>query len=60
MEIYQLRLTTVAEYVTAFRTIEPEITDNQRAMLLVHPPLQLARCPPPASPRQSASRISTA
>ena len=36
MEIYQLRLPTVAEYVTAFRTIEPEITDNQRAMLLVH------------------------
>ena len=36
MEIYELRLPTVAEYVTAFRAVEPEITANQRKMLLVH------------------------
>ena len=36
MEPHELRLPTVAEYVTAFRAIEPDITDNQRAMLRVH------------------------
>ena len=36
MDINQLRLPTVAEYVTAFRAVEFEITDNQRTMLHVH------------------------
>jgi len=36
MESHQLRLPTVAEYVTAFRAIEPEITEKQHEMLRVH------------------------
>ncbi len=36
MESHQLRLPTVAEYVTAFRAIEPEITQKQRDMLRLH------------------------
>jgi hypothetical protein len=36
MESHKLRLPTVAEYVTAFRAIEPEIAEKQREMLRVH------------------------
>lgn len=33
---YQQRLPTVAEYVTAFRAVEPRITPKQREMLQLH------------------------
>lgn len=36
MELFELRLPTVAEYVTAFRAVAPDITDRQCQMLRVH------------------------
>ena len=36
MELSEIRLPTVAEYVTAFRAIEPEITDKQHELLRLH------------------------
>jgi hypothetical protein len=36
MELHQLRLPTVAEYVTAFRAVQAKITDKQHEMLRVH------------------------
>jgi hypothetical protein len=36
MKPREIRLPTVAEYVVAFRAIEPEITEKQREMLRAH------------------------
>lgn len=36
MELHQIRLPAVTEYVAAFRAVEPRITDGQRALLLAH------------------------
>jgi hypothetical protein len=33
---HQLRLPTVAEYITAFRAIEQKMTPNQRRLLIAH------------------------
>lgn len=36
MELHEIRLPHIAEYVTAFRAIEPRITEKQRRMLELH------------------------
>lgn len=36
MELHQIRLPAVTEYVAAFRAVEPRITDGQRMLLRAH------------------------